>query len=302
MAKKKTTKPKSKAGPRTWVRARSVDEAKPKKAKKETKSLLSNIVARATGEDETALSPSEIEMEEVSNLAFRFQDLIEDAVELLGSENAARFFISATAEAFGGAGGLVDSLIAGIQEPTSQVFRLKISIADSLPKIERVIDVPDCSLGYLHEVIQDAFGWTNSHLHAFHDGREEYGPTFENDGGIPADWADECDVLLSELIGETKKKRFTYIYDFGDSWTHEIEVISKEAVEKLPTTAVCISGTSAGAPEDCGGVWGYSEMLDRLKKKKLTDEDFIDPDFDPKEFDLKAVNSQLKKLKWKDFH
>jgi hypothetical protein len=34
----------------------------------------------------------------------------------------------------------------------------------------------------------------------------------------------------------------------------------------------------------------------------LTEEDFIDPDFDPKEFDLKEINAQLKKLKWKDFH
>lgn len=302
MAKKKSVKAKSKTAPRLWMRDNSSAEPAPKKVKGGRNSLLSNIVARATGEEEALLSPSEIEMESVSNIALRLQDLIEDTVELMGADNAAKFFLAATAEAFGGADSLVDSLVAGIAEPTSQVYRLKISIMDSSPKIERVIDVPDCGLGYLHEVIQDTFGWTNSHLHAFDDGREQYGPTFDDDGGMPMEWADECDVLLSELIGESKKKKFTYTYDFGDSWMHEIEFVSKQHVEKMPATAVCVSGANAGAPEDCGGVWGYGEILDRLKKKKLTEEDFIDPDFDPKEFDIKEINSQLKKLKWKDFH
>jgi Plasmid pRiA4b ORF-3-like protein len=246
MAKKKSAKAKSKPKPRLWTRETSQPEPASKKMMKESKSLLSSIVARATGEEEAELSPSEIEMEGVSNIALRLQDLIEDTVELMGVDNAAKFFLAATAEAFGGADILVDSLVAGVAEPTSQVYRLKISIMDSSPKIERVIDVPDCSLGYLHEVIQDTFGWTNSHLHAFDDGREQYGPTFDDDGGMPMEWADECDVLLSELIGESKKKKFTYTYDFGDSWMHEIEFISKQPVEKLPASAVCVSGCAGG--------------------------------------------------------
>ncbi|YAF98295.1 MAG: plasmid pRiA4b ORF-3 family protein [Nodularia sp. CChRGM 3473] len=51
-------------------------------------------------------------------------------------------------------------------------------------------------------------------------------------------------------------------YDFGDSWEHEI------LVEKgLPSTLdinypICITGKRACPPEDCGGSWGYAELLE----------------------------------------
>jgi hypothetical protein len=222
----------------------------------------------------------------------------------MGADEAAKFFLTATATAFGGFEGMGDALeeaMRDMMEPELKVYRLKISITNSPTRIERVVDVPDCTLGYLHEVIQDAFDWTNSHLHVFEEGDQSFGPVFE-DGGIPADWADEDSYLLSDLIGTASKKKLSYTYDFGDDWVHKIELVSKSEIDKRPVCAVCISGYGAGPPEDCGGVYGYGEILERLENNKLSDEDWLPPNFDPTHFDLKKTNAALKRLKWSDFH
>ena len=45
----------------------------------------------------------------------------------------------------------------------------------SSPPIWRRIQVEDCTLDKLHEHIQTAMGWTNSHLHHFRIGEQLYG-------------------------------------------------------------------------------------------------------------------------------
>ena len=65
------------------------------------------------------------------------------------------------------------------------------------------------------------------------------------------------------------KSRFTYLYDMGDSWSHVLVV---EKVIEVTGTVVprCIAGARACPPEDCGGAWGYAELIaalaDRLTK------------------------------------
>ena len=57
-----------------------------------------------------------------------------------------------------------------------------------------------------------------------------------------------------------------YIYDFGDDWEHEI-TIEKEIEGKLDYP-VCVKAKMASLPEDCGGPWGYEELLGILADKK----------------------------------
>ena len=77
------------------------------------------------------------------------------------------------------------------------------------PTVFRVIDVPAVStLPELHELLQAAVGWTDSHLHQFVTGEARYGVP---DLDTMEDERDEAGVLLSDL-----PPRFGYLYDFGD--------------------------------------------------------------------------------------
>ena len=67
-------------------------------------------------------------------------------------------------------------------------------------------------------------GWTNSHLHEYEIARERYGiPDDEDDWPGARPLHDERRVRLKPFI-EAGVRRFTYQYDFGDSWDHVIKV------------------------------------------------------------------------------
>ncbi|HED37234.1 MAG TPA: plasmid pRiA4b ORF-3 family protein, partial [Ignavibacteria bacterium] len=65
---------------------------------------------------------------------------------------------------------------------------------------------------------------------------------------------------------------------------------------------ICIDGKRNCPPEDCGGVWGYSDMLEVLKQPDHEEyESYIEwlgGKFDPEYFDKDEINKKLKK---KDF-
>ena len=56
------------------------------------------------------------------------------------------------------------------------VFELRVALRHLEPAIWRSVRVPaDAPLGVLHDVLQVAFGWTDSHLHDFHVGDIRFG-------------------------------------------------------------------------------------------------------------------------------
>ncbi len=150
------------------------------------------------------------------------------------------------------------------------VYTLKITLDHSRPPIWRRVQLPDCTLEELHYVIQCAMGWDNCHLHEFIVGERRFQPA--SDGfGVDAMWnMDDSEpteeTILSDLVPDSSKKRFRfkYLYDFGDGWEHTITVEKVEHQEKAPTVPVCLAGKRACPPEDCGGVWGYAELLETL--------------------------------------
>lgn len=180
----------------------------------------------------------------------------------------------------------------------NEVYQLKITLREVRPPIWRRVLVTDATtLHQLHWIVQAAMGWTNSHLHQFIIAEEYYSePMVEMD-----DWGpqvkNEKRVRLSALGLESKRK-FTYEYDFGDSWRHEILVEKVLAPEAGVSYPQCVAGKRACPPEDCGGVWGYERFLEIIK-----DED--DPEheemlewaggaFDPEAFNLEEINEELK--------
>jgi hypothetical protein len=142
-------------------------------------------------------------------------------------------------------------------------FQFKIQLAHiSKPTVWRRVLVPEhFSFEKFHRVIQAAFGWGNYHLYKF----SPTGYGSQPQIGIPDDsgWSDEeiinsKKIKLSEIFN-TPKQKFTYIYDFGDAWTHKIEL--EQIKEQVAKKASLLEGKSACPPEDCGGPWGYTNLL-----------------------------------------
>lgn len=143
----------------------------------------------------------------------------------------------------------------------SSIYQLLVILQDTEPSVWRRIQVPaSFNLEQLHQVIQVAMGWTNSHLHAFEIGKTRYSlPDFELD---PSD-VDERQTTLTSAIPK-EKVVFTYDYDFGDSWAHKIKVEQIFTAQPRIKYPRCTAGRSACPPEDCGGPPGYEGLLEAL--------------------------------------
>jgi hypothetical protein len=148
-------------------------------------------------------------------------------------------------------------------EPTPRadvIYQLKITLKHVEPAIWRRIEVPDCTLEDLHYYIQAAMGWENCHLHQFVVGRQRFTDVETLDGD--SDDSDAAQTLISDIVPERSRKfRFEYEYDFGDGWRHEIAVERRAAPEKGVKYPRCLAGERACPPEDCGGAWGYMDLL-----------------------------------------
>ena len=182
------------------------------------------------------------------------------------------------------------------------IYQIRITLKGSKPPIWRKLAVAsDIVLADLHEVIQIAMGWTNSHLHQFKKGHE-YFVTKVTPWGEPTDMEgeDEEAVTLGEVCPRVRSK-LIYEYDFGDGWEHTIEV--KKIIEPEPGVEypVCLGGKKACPPEDCGGIWGYYQLLETIADPKADDHDnmleWLGGAFDPDAFDLDEVNAILAKLR-----
>jgi len=180
---------------------------------------------------------------------------------------------------------------------SGSIYRLKVSIKNIKPPVWRRIEVPgDATLGVLHEVLQTVVGWTDSHLHQF----DVEGTLFSLPDPDDRDWGppvrDERRVRLRDVVG-VRVKRFLYEYDFGDGWEHAITVEGILPAEAGVTYPRCSAGRRACPPEDCGGPWGYAELLaavgDPDHPEHREKREWLDGDFDPEAFDLDAVNVSL---------
>ncbi|SMO37458.1 pRiA4b ORF-3-like protein [Saccharicrinis carchari] len=153
---------------------------------------------------------------------------------------------------------------------SNQVYQFKIELLDIFPTIWRRILVPaDYNFWDLHMAIQDAMGWTGSHLHHFEikgKGKRRMSsvgvPNFYNMHELPEifpGWEISMHKYFNDLGEEAK-----YMYDYGDGWVHSVKLegfIFREKKVKYPH---CIGGERACPPEDCGGVPGYQEVIETL--------------------------------------
>ncbi len=153
-----------------------------------------------------------------------------------------------------------------IRHTAVKTTRLRVVLRGVEPAVARVVDVPaSTTLPELHELLQAAIGWTDSHLHQFVTPQETYGMEIPGEEVWPEDQRDETGARLADLGTE-----FEYLYDFGDGWTHDIEVLGSGG-----STPGCVDGHGACPPEDCGGPGGYAELLDVLADRAHPDHEHM---------------------------
>jgi len=176
------------------------------------------------------------------------------------------------------------------------LYQLKISLDNVRPSVwRRVVVRGDMTLDVLSDVRQCVMGWDGWHGHAFTINKTTYGDT--------ESWGDdrmERDYTVADVVSKAGTQ-FRYEYDFGDSWIHTItaEKISTPSTP-MKELARCTGGKNASPPEDCGGPYGYYEMLRAIRNPRHPQHEemleWLGDGFDPAEFSHEAADIELKAL------
>lgn len=191
-------------------------------------------------------------------------------------------------------------------------YRLRVALVGSDPEIWRTFDIDgNLKMRMLHLALQLIMGWRESHLHAFTDadpfgrpvpdGRRWESPDFEDaeEGTLS-----EEDFSVDDVFAAGGP--IWYEYDFGDGWTHRLDVVEHVPDERHLTAVVLIDGGNRGPFEDSGGLHGYYEKLAIAADPQHPEHDSISDWIDttvgpwapraPGAFDLVALQSELNLL------
>jgi hypothetical protein len=151
-----------------------------------------------------------------------------------------------------------------------KVVQIKIQLAGTDPPVWRRIQIPESYTFYdLHVAIQNAMGWTDSHLHMFEipsDRGERHPIRIDCPYSDPEEQLITTEVPIRNFFSERGDKA-RYIYDFGDGWLHDLvveNILPKDGRRKYP---ICLSGELACPLEDCGGVPGYYDCIRALRER-----------------------------------
>jgi len=131
---------------------------------------------------------------------------------------------------------------SGVARSVDQVYQLKVVLLHwSPPSWRRALVPAIATLGDLHAVIQELFGWDGDHLHMFEAGGKRYSdPLFDlRDLEMGDEFANR---LRDVFTGATKKIR--YEYDFGASWWHEVTLEKVQEREPGAVYPICIAFAS----------------------------------------------------------
>lgn len=190
-------------------------------------------------------------------------------------------------------------------------YHLRIKLNKAPVPVWREIKVPsNISIEFFSWVICDAMGWDNEHLHLFRVKDVVYkNKACRRDDDMLGFGFNRIRTLASEdypisVLFREEKVRVKYEYDFGDSWEHDIWLKGVREYEPHEMPRLLLhKGVGACPPEDCGGVWGYSDLLEISAKKRKSAEERdrlewydIDKNFDPNKFDVEEAQECLNDL------
>lgn len=187
-----------------------------------------------------------------------------------------------------------------------KAFQLKITIKNSKPPIWRRVIVPaGITFSQLSMILNKAMGWSGEHLFDIEFYHQQLRITEEADGFEdwgPYDYLEASTTFIREFLEENDW--FTYTYDFGDNWEHKVTVEKILSDYELNYPKV-IKFKGNCPPEDCGGLYGYYELLDIMEDEDNPEyedrTDWMEMQDYPNEYDMEQVNEELKKYyfyKW----
>jgi hypothetical protein len=184
-------------------------------------------------------------------------------------------------------------------QTASTIFQIKMTLKGIAPPIWRRIHTPDCTLEELHEITQVTMGWAFEHPYRFTIGGVDYtDPAMTSDEEV----GDACGTTLSAVLPtENRRPRFSYEYDFGDEWIHQLIVEERLPPKDGVKYPICVGGQRACPPEDCGGPWSYPDLVEAIgdPDHPMHEEllEWVGGEFDPGRFDQDAVNKELRRMR-----
>jgi len=172
---------------------------------------------------------------------------------------------------------------------------LHVALLDIAPLIWRRVRVPETfSLHQLHRTFQVIFSWLDYHLYSFDIRNQSFEAPHEEATGEDATAVSLVDLKLQI------RDRFTYTYDFGDDWRHEVRVeefLPMPGPSDPDWSPRLLAGARAAPPEDAGGPFGYATMLEALAQPDHPEHEefraWLPPDYDPAVFDRWALDHAL---------
>lgn len=184
------------------------------------------------------------------------------------------------------------------------VYRVWVHLDDSDPTIWRRLDLrSNLTLDLLHQVLQVAFDWTDSHLHRFSLG----GSAFDHHSQLflcPYDvdnkeWPEDGDGLpaaetrLDETLSEPGDV-LHYLYDYGDNWELTLRLEDVLPAESDCPAAVVVDGERAAPPEDCGHLVDADSLAEVLPDPALFEPERVNKGFGDAYFVLRAAGIDVR--------
>lgn len=195
-----------------------------------------------------------------------------------------------------------------------QKYTLRITLRRITPAIWRKVGVPsNITLRHLGDLILDLMGWGGWHLNQFRKGNAHYMPYYQRESSGESNFVWDCENLsqeeytIADLLTE-KGRNVMFEYDFGDGWEHEVRLsLVNEYADGEAQEIVFIDGKRCCPPDDCGGSWGYEDLLELLSKRKagkrLSSEERerlewfgLDKNYNPEALDLNACKRVVKEF------
>lgn len=146
---------------------------------------------------------------------------------------------------------VINTVTASGETDRSGVYSFKISLSKT---VWRKISLSHKhTLWNLHRAIQDAFCFDDDHLYAFYIGGNQrtgkpiYCEDAENEGAT----VEETSIADLELY---KGQKMLYLFDFGDEWKFDVELMKIDKEVPLPLRPIIIE-SKGEAPEQYGDGW-----------------------------------------------